>query len=109
RASRRSRALPPRGRRRGPAPRRPRVRSRVLLERDRARGSAAPGGVRGRAAPRGPGLVRADARVLLPGRAALAAAWRALAAAAAAQGLLAPGRGRRVGRSEEHTSELQSP
>src|SRR5207245_2388296 len=47
-------------------------------------------------APRGQGLVRADARVLVSDRAALAASRRALAPGALAPALLAPGRGRRV-------------
>ncbi len=57
-----------------------RVRPRVLLERDRARAAGAPRGVRRRAAARGARLVRADPRALVPDRAALAAAGRALAA-----------------------------
>ena len=70
----------------------------VLLERDRARPAGAARVVRARAAPRGEGLVRADAGEVVPHRAARAAAGRALAAAPAARALLALGAG---GRPEE--------
>ena len=77
--------------------RRRRVRPRLLLERDRARPAAAPRRLRRRAAARRARLVRADARLLVPDRAARAAAGRALAAGRAAPALLAAGRGRRLG------------
>src|SRR5664280_3437089 len=84
-------------RRRGPAVRRRRVRPRLLLKRDRARRAGATRGLRRRAAARRARLVRADARLLLPARAALAAAVRTLASRGAAQALLASGRRRQLG------------
>ena len=92
RASRLPRAVRARRRGRRAAVRRRRVRPRVLLERDRARPAGAPRGVRRGDPPRGPGLVRADARLLVPDRAALAAAGRPLAAprCAGATGAWAP-------------------
>ncbi len=72
--------------RRGPAVRGALVRSRLLLERDRARGARAPRGVCRRGATRRARLVRADSRPLVPDRAALAAARCPLAARRACAG-----------------------
>ena len=58
----------------------------------------APRGVRRGDPPGRPRLVRADPRLLVPARAPLAAAVRALAPAARARPLLAAGRGRATGR-----------
>ncbi len=84
-------------RRRGAAVCRRGVRPRVLQQRDRARPAGAPRGICGRAATCGQGLVRADAGVVVPARAARAAAVRALAAAPPAPPLLAAGGERHMG------------
>src|SRR2546421_710452 len=68
-----------------------------LAGRARARPRCPRAGVRGRVPPGRPGVVRADARPLVPHRAALAAARGALAAGRAAPPLLAARRRRRVG------------
>src|SRR4029077_17339970 len=82
----------------GGAPlRRRRVRPGLLQQRDRARSPRAPSGIRRGVAPRRPRLVRADAGVELPDRAARAAAGRALAARALPQALLEARRGGRLG------------
>src|ERR1700716_3053323 len=73
------------------------VRPVVLRERDRARGARAPREVRSRGPQGRPGVVCADAGVLVPDRAAFAAPRRALAPAAPAPSVLAPRRGGRVG------------
>src|SRR5205823_6907252 len=85
------------GRDRAVALRRRRVRPRVHVERHRARRAGSPRRLRrgdqaGRAR-----LVRPDARLLLPGGTARAAAVRALAARLAAADLLAVGRAGRLG------------
>ena len=98
RASRLSRAVRASRRVRGTAVRRRGVRARVLLERDRARSTGPPGGIRGGDPSRGARLVRADPRVVVPGRAPRAAARRPLAAAEATPSLLEAGSDRRVGR-----------